>query len=144
MIACVDAMEAAFLPCLTEIEHKEPVPDYEAPLLSYTTEESISEPAEELNDTNDCPHPPLQANMEKHARDFMEAAQKLQRYFISLQQDDDHQPTKAEMLRKEIGAMEEELKKKNELIEKQERAMEKWKMELKDRLEEHNSQLNRV
>lgn len=38
--------------------------------------------------------------MERHARDFMEAAKKLQLYFISLQRED--QPTKAETLAKVI------------------------------------------
>lgn len=37
-------------------------------------------------------------DVERHARDFMEAAKKLQLYFISLQRED--QPTKAEMLQK--------------------------------------------
>jgi hypothetical protein len=36
--------------------------------------------------------------VERHARDFMEAAKKLQLYFIGLQRED--QPTKGETLRK--------------------------------------------
>lgn len=39
-------------------------------------------------------------DVERHARDFMEAAKKLQLYFIGLQRED--QPTKAEQLRKVI------------------------------------------
>jgi hypothetical protein len=37
-------------------------------------------------------------DVERHARDFMEAAKKLQLYFIGLQRED--QPTKVETLRK--------------------------------------------
>lgn len=37
-------------------------------------------------------------DVERHARDFMEAAKKLQLYFISLQRED--HPTKTEMLQK--------------------------------------------
>ena len=40
--------------------------------------------------------------------------------------------------------MEEELKKKNELIEKNERLIEGWKKELKNRLDERNAELERV
>jgi len=40
----------------------------------------------------------LSVDVDRHARDFMEAAKKLQLYFISLQRED--KPTKAEMLRK--------------------------------------------
>lgn len=40
----------------------------------------------------------LTVDVERHARDFMEAAKKLQLYFIGLQRED--QPTKAETLRK--------------------------------------------
>lgn len=40
-------------------------------------------------------------DVERHARDFMEAAKKLQLYFISLQRED--QPTKAEILGKVIN-----------------------------------------
>lgn len=37
-------------------------------------------------------------DVERHARDFMEAAKKLQCYFIGLQRED--KPTKAELLQK--------------------------------------------
>lgn len=42
----------------------------------------------------------VSVDVERHARDFMEAAKKLQLYFISLQRED--QPTEVEMLRKVI------------------------------------------
>ena len=42
--------------------------------------------------------PSSTVDVERHARDFMEAAKKLQSYFISLQRED--QPTAEEMLRK--------------------------------------------
>ena len=40
--------------------------------------------------------------------------------------------------------MEEELKIKSELIEKQEILIKGWRMELKDRLDKHNTELERV
>lgn len=115
MISCVMALEAALLPCL---------------------------PARELQAIDRSPHPSHQIDVDRHARDFMEAAKKLQLYFISLQRED--KPTKAEMLRKEIALMEDELNEKNELIKKQEHLIQEWKKELSDQLEKHNIELNRV
>ncbi|AET04611.2 hypothetical protein MtrunA17_Chr8g0383371 [Medicago truncatula] len=115
MISCVMALEAALLPCL---------------------------PARELQAIDRSPHPSHQIDVDRHARDFMEAAKKLQLYFISLQRED--KPTKAEMLRKEITLMEDELNEKNELIKKQEHLIQEWKKELSDQLEKHNIELNRV
>jgi mediator of RNA polymerase II transcription subunit 28 len=115
MIACVMALEAALLPCL---------------------------PARELQAIDRSPHPSHQIDVERHARDFMEAAKKLQLYFIGLQRED--QPTKVETLRKEIAVMEEELKIKNEIIKKQERMIQGWRKESKDQLDKHNTELERV
>ncbi|KAI8540221.1 hypothetical protein RHMOL_Rhmol09G0245200 [Rhododendron molle] len=115
MIACVMALEAALLPCL---------------------------PARELQAIDRSPHPSHQIDVERHARDFMEAAKKLQLYFVGLERND--QPTKAETLRKEIAVMEEELKIKSELIKKQERLIQGWRKELKDQLDNHNTELERV
>ncbi|KAK0573673.1 hypothetical protein LWI29_011824 [Acer saccharum] len=141
MIACVDAMEAALIPCMTKVDPGAlAVPDYKAPFMAEQEEPTSTE----LKDmVNNCLPPPLESTIEKHAKEFMEAAKKLQKYFISLQVDH-HQPTKAKILRKEIDAMEEELKKKNELIEKNERLIEGWKKELKNRLDERNAELERV
>ncbi|XP_057421651.1 mediator of RNA polymerase II transcription subunit 28 [Lotus japonicus] len=115
MVSCVMALEAALLPCL---------------------------PARELQAIDRSPHPSHQIDVDKHARDFMEAAKKLQLYFISLQRED--KPTKAEMLRKEIALMEDELDRKTELIKKQENLIQEWRKELKDQLEKHNVELDRV
>ncbi|XP_054780751.1 mediator of RNA polymerase II transcription subunit 28-like isoform X1 [Prosopis cineraria] len=129
MVACVMALEAALLPCL---------------------------PARELQAIDRSPHPSHQMNnytwagynfslnvdVERHARDFMEAAKKLQLYFISLLRES--QPSKAEMLRKEIALMEEELKRKTELIKKQENLIQGWRNELKDQLDKHSTELDRV
>lgn len=115
MIACVMALEAALLPCL---------------------------PARELQAIDRSPHPSHQIDVERHARDFMEAAKKLQLYFIGLQRED--QPTKVETLRKEIAVMEEELKIKNEIIKKQERMIQGWRKESKDQLDKHKTELERV
>ncbi|KAK2361384.1 hypothetical protein P8452_65129 [Trifolium repens] len=115
MISCVMALEAALLPCL---------------------------PARELQAIDRSPHPSHQIDVDRHARDFMEASKKLQLYFISLQREE--KPTKAEMLRKEIALMEDELNEKNELIKKQEHLIQEWKKELTDQLDKHNIELNRV
>ncbi|KAG8389501.1 hypothetical protein BUALT_Bualt02G0236000 [Buddleja alternifolia] len=115
MISYVMALEAALLPCL---------------------------PARELQAIDRSPHPSHQIDVERHARDFMEAAKKLQLYFISLQRED--QPTRVETLRKEIAMMEEELKVKTELINKQERMIQDWRKELKDQFDKHNIELERV
>ncbi|XP_021643406.2 mediator of RNA polymerase II transcription subunit 28 isoform X2 [Hevea brasiliensis] len=71
MLDCVMHLENALLPCL---------------------------PARELQAIDRSPHPSHQIDVERHARDFMEAAKKLQLYFIGLQRED--QPTVAETLRK--------------------------------------------
>ncbi|GAU19689.1 hypothetical protein TSUD_78140 [Trifolium subterraneum] len=122
MISCVMALEAALLPCL---------------------------PARELQAIDRSPHPSHQIDVDRHARDFMEASKKLQLYFISLQREE--KPTKAEMLRKlyrlskqEIARMEDELNEKHELIKKQEHLIQEWKKELTDQLDKHNIELNRV
>ncbi|XP_009789031.1 mediator of RNA polymerase II transcription subunit 28 isoform X1 [Nicotiana tabacum] len=115
MIACVIALEAALLPCL---------------------------PARELQAIDRSAHPYHQIDVERHARDFMEAAKKLQLHLIGLQRED--LPTRPEMLRKEIEKMEEELKTKTELIAKQERLIQGWREELKDQLDKHIMELERV
>ncbi|GAV66963.1 hypothetical protein CFOL_v3_10472 [Cephalotus follicularis] len=115
MLACVTALESALLPCL---------------------------PARELQAIDRSPHPSHQIDVERHARDFMEAAKKLQLYFIGLQRED--QPTKAEKLRKEIADMEEELKVKKELIKKHETLLRGWRKEAKDQLDKHHAELDRV
>lgn len=115
MIGCLMALEASLLPCL---------------------------PARELQAIDRSPHPSHQIDVERHARDFMEAAKKLQLYFIGLEREE--QPNKAETLRKEIVAMEEELKHKTEIISKHEKLIQGWRKELKDQLDKHQTELERV
>ncbi|CAL4902860.1 unnamed protein product [Urochloa decumbens] len=115
MLACVAALEAALLPCL---------------------------PARELQAVDRSLQSSHQIDVERHARDFMEAAKKLQSYFISLQRED--QPTAEDMLRKEITTMEEELKIKSELIVKHKKLIEGWRKELKEQLGKHITELERV
>ncbi|CAI9117551.1 OLC1v1018953C1 [Oldenlandia corymbosa var. corymbosa] len=115
MIGYVMALEAALLPCL---------------------------PARELQAIDRSPHPSHQIDVARHARDFMEAAKNLQLYFVGLQRED--QPTKAETLRREITRMEEELKLKDDLIRQQERIIQGWRKELKEQLDKHNTELERV
>lgn len=49
-----------------------------------------------------------------------------------------------ESLLQEISAMEEELKSKSELIKKQEKLVEEWRKELKEQLQRHITELERV
>ena len=44
----------------------------------------------------------------------------------------------------EIGVMEEELNIKTEIIKKHERLIQSWKKELKDQLNKHNTELQKV
>ncbi|KAF3950606.1 hypothetical protein CMV_023665 [Castanea mollissima] len=44
----------------------------------------------------------------------------------------------------EIAMMEEELKVKTEIIKKQEKLIQGWRKELKDQLDKHNAELERV
>ncbi|XP_072954072.1 mediator of RNA polymerase II transcription subunit 28 [Typha angustifolia] len=115
MMGCVAALEAALLPCL---------------------------PARELQAVDRSVHSSHQIDVERHARDFMEASKKLQLYFIGLQRED--QPSREEMLRKEISVMEEELKIKSELIKKHKNLIQGWRNELKDQLDKHTAELERV
>ncbi|XP_035549326.1 mediator of RNA polymerase II transcription subunit 28-like [Juglans regia] len=115
MIACVMALEAALLPCL---------------------------PARELQAIDRSPHPSHQIDVERYARDFMEAAKKLHLNFIGLQRED--QPTKVETLRKEIALMEEDLRIKSDIIKKQERLIQGWRKDSKDQVDKHNIELKRV
>ncbi|CAN6340682.1 unnamed protein product [Urochloa humidicola] len=115
MLACVAALEAALLPCL---------------------------PARELQAVDRSLQSSHQIDVERHARDFMEAAKKLQSYFIGLQRED--QPTAEDVLQKEITTMEEELKTKSELIAKHKTLIEGWRKELKEQLGKHITELERV
>ncbi|KAK1317744.1 Mediator of RNA polymerase II transcription subunit 28 [Acorus calamus] len=115
MMECVAALEAALLPML---------------------------PARELQAIDRSAHSSHQIDVERHARDFMESAKKLQLYFIGLQQEE--QPTREEMLRKEIAVMEDELKTKSEIIKKHERLIQGWRKEVKDQLDKHVTELERV
>ncbi|KAF9602297.1 hypothetical protein IFM89_026414 [Coptis chinensis] len=115
MINMSFALEAALLPCL---------------------------PARELQAIDRSPHPTHQIDVERHAREFMEAAKKLQLYFIGLQQEEN--PSEVETLRKEISAMEEELKTKSELIKRHEKLIQGWRTELKEQLGKHVTELERV
>ncbi|KAF8091569.1 hypothetical protein N665_0443s0026 [Sinapis alba] len=116
IMACVTALEAALLPCL---------------------------PARELQAIDRSPHPSHQIDVERHARDFMEAAKKLQLYFMGLKRED-HAPTRAESLRKEIAVMEEELKTKEELIKKHSRLIQESQKLVKEQIEKHRVELEKV
>ncbi|KAI3870219.1 hypothetical protein MKW92_002094 [Papaver armeniacum] len=115
MIACVESLEVALLPCL---------------------------PAREMQAIDRSPHPSHQIDVERHARDFMEASKKLQLYFIGLQHEE--LPTKEETLRKDIAEMEEEIRTKKQLIKKHAKLILGWRKELKDQLDKHITELERV
>ncbi|KAI3996991.1 hypothetical protein MKX01_021267 [Papaver californicum] len=70
----------------------------------------------------------LPFDVERHARDFMEAAKKLQLYFIGLQHEE--LPMKEATLRK--------------LIKKHEKLIVGWRKELNDQLDKHIAELERV
>ncbi|GFZ19403.1 hypothetical protein Acr_28g0001080 [Actinidia rufa] len=144
MIACVMALEAALLPCL-------PARELQAIDRSPCSSHPMSGPALQAQLVAGSIFDGqvmllvlfvLQLDVEGHAKDFMEAAKKLQLYFTGLQRED--KPTRAETLRKEIVLMEEELKIKSELIGKQEGLIKGWRKELKDQLDKHNTELERV
>ncbi|KAF3324701.1 mediator of RNA polymerase II transcription subunit 28 [Carex littledalei] len=114
LLGHVAALEAALLPCL---------------------------PARELQAV-DRSHSSHQIDVERHARNFMEAAKKLQLYFIALQREDE--PTKEQLLQQEIAIMEEELKTKNGLIQKHSQLIQTWRGEVKEQLDRHLTELERV
>ncbi|CAN8268129.1 unnamed protein product [Cochlearia groenlandica] len=116
ILSCVTALEAALLPCL---------------------------PARELQAIDRSPHPSHQIDVERHARDFMEAAKKLQLYFMGLKRDD-QAPTRAESLKKEIAIMEEELKTKDELIKKHARLIQESQKLVKEQIVKHRAELEKV
>ncbi|KAI3889240.1 hypothetical protein MKW92_046164 [Papaver armeniacum] len=115
MIACVESLEASLLPCLH---------------------------ARDLQEIDRSPHPSHQIDVERHARDFMEAAKKLQLYFIGLQHEE--LPTKDATLRKDIAEMKEEIRTKTRLIKKHEKLILGLRKELKDQLDKHITELERV
>ncbi|RWR94181.1 mediator of RNA polymerase II transcription subunit 28 [Cinnamomum micranthum f. kanehirae] len=137
MIDCVVALERALLPCLPARElqaiDRSAQPSHQIHPLNPSTS-LFQELPSFINQSI--------VDVERHARDFMEAAKKLQLYFIGLQHQD--QPTKEETLRKEIAMMEEELKTKSEMIKKHEKLIQGWRKELKDQLDKHITELERV
>ncbi|KAJ4820831.1 Mediator of RNA polymerase II transcription subunit 28 [Rhynchospora pubera] len=114
LLGHVAALEAALLPCL---------------------------PARELQAV-DRSHSSHQIDVERHARDFMEAAKKLQLYFMAIQREEE--PTKEQLLQQEMAIMEEELKTKDALIQKNSQLIQKWRGELKEQLDRHSTELERV
>ncbi|KAH7439562.1 hypothetical protein KP509_04G067000 [Ceratopteris richardii] len=82
-------------------------------------------PARELQAMDRSAHPSHQADVERHVKEFMEAAWKLQLFFISLHHK--HRPSKEEAITQEIEALESELKEKNELLEKQRKLLIGWR-----------------
>ncbi|THU68634.1 hypothetical protein C4D60_Mb08t05940 [Musa balbisiana] len=155
MMACVVALEAALLPCLPARElqavdrsvhcshqSQSPHPFYPSP--SFLLAESIAKASVPTRQVFMGPVSGTgeDVDVERHAREFMEAAKKLQLYFVGLQREDE--PTKEEMLRKEISMMEEELKTKTELIKKHQRLIDGWRKELKEQLEKHVTELETV
>ncbi|KAJ7242411.1 hypothetical protein O6H91_Y196900 [Diphasiastrum complanatum] len=93
----VDALDAALLPCL---------------------------PAHELQAADRSTQPSHHVDVERHAREFMEAAKKLQLFFIRVQHQ--HQPPKEELLKKEIMDLEADLRARDDLIDKQQKLLTKW------------------
>ncbi|KAI3890047.1 hypothetical protein MKW92_039828 [Papaver armeniacum] len=100
IIACVESLEAALLPCLSQR-------DYEV-LCSKLMVTFV-----------------LIVDVERHARDFMEAAKKLQLYFIDLQHEE--LPTERSNSLKDIAEMEEEIRTKKQSIKKHAKLILGWR-----------------
>lgn len=99
-------------------------------------------PARELQAVDRSTHPSHQVDVERHAADFMEAAKTLQLYFIRAQHR--HQPSREEALKKEIAALEAELKVKDALMEKQSKLLRHWQSLLEAQKNTHIEELERV
>ncbi|EFJ38441.1 hypothetical protein SELMODRAFT_74394 [Selaginella moellendorffii] len=99
-------------------------------------------PARELQAADRSTHPSHHVDVERHAREFMEAAKQLQVFFIRVQHE--HQPPKEELLKKEIAGLESELRAKDELIKRQKRLLQGWSDILKAQKLKHIHELERV
>lgn len=82
------------------------------------------------------------ANVEKHLREFMDSAKKLQLFFIRIQHQ--YQPSREEVLTKEIASLEAELKAKTELIERQQALLQEWQAALVAQRDAMVKELERV
>lgn len=89
VLAFVAAMDAALLPCL---------------------------PARELQAADRSSHPSLHVDVERHTRDFMEAANKLQLFFLRVGHQ--FQPSREQVLKEEILGLEAEIAAKDELVDR--------------------------
>ncbi|CAM6085200.1 unnamed protein product [Calypogeia fissa] len=95
-LGLVDVMDAALIPCL---------PDKEL--------QAAPEAAE-----RHC-HPPAHIDVQSHVREFMEVAKKLQLFFDRVGQQYQGRPGRVNDLIKEIAALEEELRVKDNLMQRQ-------------------------
>ncbi|PHT39964.1 Mediator of RNA polymerase II transcription subunit 28 [Capsicum baccatum] len=116
--------------------------DMTAYVIALETALLLCLPARELQARDPAACPYHQIDVERHIRDFMEVAEKLQFHLIGLRREELF--TRPEILRKEIENMEEELETKTKLIAKQERLIQGWRKELKDQLNKHIIELERV
>lgn len=98
VLGLVASMDAALLPCL---------------------------PARELQAADRASDPALHVDVQGHSQAFMEAAKKVQLFFIRVGRQS--QPTRENALRNEIAALEEELKVKDDLMQRQLQLFSKWK-----------------
>ncbi|CAM6097099.1 unnamed protein product [Calypogeia fissa] len=102
VLGLVAAMDAALLPCL---------------------------PARELQAADRSSHPSLHVDVERHSKEFMDAAKKIQLFFIRVGHQ--YEPSRDSILRKEIAALEEELKVKDDLMQRQLQLVSKWRQLLR-------------
>ncbi|KAL3697465.1 hypothetical protein R1sor_011541 [Riccia sorocarpa] len=89
VLAYVAAMDSALLPCL---------------------------PARELQAADRSSHPSLHVDVERHTRDFMDAANQLQLFFLRVGHQS--QPSREQVLRQQIATLEAEIAEKDKLVER--------------------------
>ncbi|KAL2630858.1 hypothetical protein R1flu_015544 [Riccia fluitans] len=89
VLAYVAARDSALLPCL---------------------------PARELQAADRASHPSLHVDVERHTKDFMEAANKLQLFFLRVGHQS--QPSAKQVLRQQVAALETEIAEKDKLLER--------------------------
>ncbi|KAL3701050.1 hypothetical protein R1sor_019072 [Riccia sorocarpa] len=89
VFAYVAAMGSALLPCL---------------------------PARELQAADRSSHPSLHVDVERHTRDFMDAANQLQLFFLRVGHQS--QPSREQVLRQQIATLEAEIAEKDKLVER--------------------------
>ncbi|KAI3929305.1 hypothetical protein MKX01_006541 [Papaver californicum] len=86
----------------------------------------------------------LQATTSFLSKGMQEISWKLPKSFNFIGLQHEELPTREEILRKEIARMEKEVTSKSDLIKKHKKLILGWRKELKDQLDKHNKELEKV